>query len=53
MRLSEPEPAEHATDGRLPYSSKRMLHAVLVSDEIVEADHIETINNDTGIGNSS
>lgn len=29
-----------------------MLHAVLVSDEIVEADHIETINNDTGIGNS-
>lgn len=28
-----------------------MLHAVLVSDEIVEADHIETIN-DTGIGNS-
>ena len=30
-----------------------MLHAVLVLDEIVEADHIETINNDTGIGNSS
>jgi len=30
-----------------------MLHAVLVSDEIVEADHIETINNDTGTGNSS